>query len=90
MTECEFCKRERPLILFGEHQACYSCMIRLRDAAPELLAALKVLVVSTSALLVGLHDVLGIGPDDDDFPVAIQVTLDHAHLVIAMAENSKA
>ena len=38
-AECEFCKRERPLILYGEYQICYNCMMRVIATAPELLDA---------------------------------------------------
>lgn len=41
MSECEFCKEERPLILYGEYQICYNCMMRVIAAAPELLRALE-------------------------------------------------
>ena len=57
------------------------------ELLPELLMALKGLFVSTNALLLGLHSVLGISPTDDDFPVAIQAALEQARIVIAKAEG---
>lgn len=39
---CHFCKNDRPLILQGKYEICYNCMVRLEDAAPELLAALEI------------------------------------------------
>jgi len=56
----------------------------------ESLAVLKGLVLSTTALLIGLHDVLDISLDDDDFPVAIRKALEQANFAIAKAENHKA
>ncbi len=50
VAECEFCKRERPLILCGEYQMCYHCMIRLRNAAPEMLDALEAAELSLVCL----------------------------------------
>jgi len=41
MGKCEFCGGERPLVLCGEYQICYNCMVRLEDAAPKILRALE-------------------------------------------------
>ena len=59
------------------------------ELLPELLMALKGLFVSTNALLLGLHNALGISPDDDDFPVAMKAAIEQARIAIAMAENRK-
>ena len=57
------------------------------ELLPELLMALKGLFVSTNALLLGLHSVLGLSLGDDDFPVAMQAALEQARIVIAKAES---
>ena len=90
-TECEFCKRERPLVLFGEYQACYNCMIRLRDTAPEMLSALEALyyLVSNAANPYAFDN--GVyaldGPCEGD--VLAGRVIEQARIAIAKAKGGK-
>ena len=54
--ECEFCEKQRPLILYGEYQVCYNCMMRVIAAAPEMLDALEAAEWSMRHLIRRLGD----------------------------------